>query len=191
MTAYIFIAEGFEDIEALATADILKRAGINTRLVGTTEGETMYYSSHDLAIAADYAGLEGLEVEDGDALIFPGGMPGSKNLAACEPLMALLRSHYAKGGFVAAICAAPALVIAPQVDVTGLELTCYPGMEKPVVDAGAQYIERTVCVAETPAGGTLVTASGPGFTFDFALNIVQELLGEEPADQVAEGMLIF
>ena len=110
---YIFLADGFEDIEALATRDVLKRGGVDVQTVSIGD-DPFVVSSHGLMISADLF-LEDLEDVPGaserDMMIFPGGMPGTKRLAECKTLIRMMNNHYADGGSVAAICAAPGLVL--------------------------------------------------------------------------------
>ncbi|MBR5924288.1 MAG: DJ-1/PfpI family protein, partial [Bacteroidales bacterium] len=107
---YIFLADGFEDVEALGTNDVLRRAGLRSTLVGIGE-EPFAQSSHGVMVGVDdnlpYMGISHEGTTEKDVLIFPGGMPGSKSLAACKPLIKIMQEHYDAGGTVAAICAAP------------------------------------------------------------------------------------
>ena len=119
---HIFLADGFEDMEALATRDVLLRGGVPVITVSITD-EYLVESSHGLQVTADtsWADLEVMEPGTGadDVMIFPGGMPGSKNLAAHAELMEILQDHWARGGAVAAICAAPGLVVSQLPGLSG------------------------------------------------------------------------
>ena len=123
---YIFLADGFEDIEALGTRDILKRAGIDVQLVGITE-DPFVVSSHGLMVGIDCS-LADLEesygASEGDVMVFPGGMPGARNLGRCTRLVELMKDHYSDGGTLAAICAAPGLVLSQLDDLWGIDFTC-------------------------------------------------------------------
>ena len=127
--AFIFLAEGFEDVEALATADVLRRGGVPTQLVSISD-EPFVTSSHHVTVGADTTLEAGIDIEDDDVIIFPGGMPGTRNLAACEPLMDFMKEHYAAGGLVAAICAAPGLVFGQIDNLQGVEFTCSTASRK-------------------------------------------------------------
>ena len=104
----IFLAEGFEEVEALTPADLLRRAGAEVTLV-SIKAEKTVTGSHGISITADRL-FEEMDYEDADLLVLPGGMPGTLNLKACEPLLALLKEHNAKGKKLAAICAAPTVL---------------------------------------------------------------------------------
>ena len=138
----IFLAPGFEDMEAIATRDVLIRGGIDVRLVSITD-EYLVESSHGLQVSVDNC-REDFEFEENgttkdDVMIFPGGMPGTKNLAQDADIMHLMREHYEQGGTVAAICAAPGLVASQLDDVTGLRFTCFEGFQGPMEAKGAIY----------------------------------------------------
>ena len=121
----LFLADGFEDIEALATADVLRRGGVDVNLISIYDEYTVE-SSHGISVNADMmledANLRPAGTTEKDIMIFPGGMPGTRNLAVCEPLMEAMKAHYAAGGTVAAICAAPGLVIGQLPNLSGIEL---------------------------------------------------------------------
>ena len=131
---YIFLAEGFEEIEALATLDVLRRGGIDVRIVSITDNEIVT-GAHGLTVIVDWtrdlfeerAEFDG--TSEKDVLVFPGGMPGTKNLAEDVKLMELMKRHYAEGGTLAAICAAPGLVVSQIPSLKGKRFTCYDGFE--------------------------------------------------------------
>ncbi len=180
--AFIFLANGFEEIEAIATIDILRRAGIDTQVVSinaTNEAQ----GAHGLKVNTDIA-LSEVQYTTKDWLILPGGMPGATNLAECSALTDMLKAHYAQGGHIAAICASPAVVLSPLGILEGKEATCYPGFE------GGMNCSK---VGSTPVvvANNVITANGPGNTFAFALAIVAAAVGEDKAREVAEGMLIY
>lgn len=181
--SYVFLANGFEEIEALTVVDVMRRAGLEVRTVSINP-ELEVIGAHGVKVVADMK-LSDSNIKDAEWLITPGGMPGSQYLHECEPLGKLLKSHAAKGGKVAAICAAPALVLSPLGILDGKEATCYPGMEgnfrKEVVRKDAQVV---VC-------GNVVTANGPAAAAPFALAIVRETLGEHQAQEVGAGMLFY
>ena len=108
---YIFLADGFEDVEALGTNDVLRRAGLHSKLVGIGE-DPVAQSSHGVMVGVDenlpYLDIDHSGTTEKDVLIFPGGMPGSKSLAACKPLIKLMQEHYETGGTVAASAQFPA-----------------------------------------------------------------------------------
>ena len=182
---YIFLADGFEDIEALGTRDILKRAGIDVQLVGITE-DPFVVSSHGLMVGIDCS-LADLEesygASEGDVMVFPGGMPGARNLGRCTRLVELMKDHYSDGGTLAAICAAPGLVLSQLDDLWGIDFTCYDGFEDPMRSKGATFTARPAVTC-----GRIITGRGPGHTEAFALEMVRKVKGEAVAAEVQYGM---
>ena len=180
----LFLADGFEDIEALGTRDILKRAGIDVQLVGISD-DPFVVSSHGLMVGID-CHLD--ELEDGgaaesDVMVFPGGMPGARNLGRCSRLISLMKAHYAAGGTLAAICAAPGLVLSQLDDVRGVDFTCYDGFADPMESKGAVFVPKPAV-----ADDRIITGRGPGHTKAFALEIVRKVKGEAVAAEVAYGL---
>lgn len=174
---YIFLADGFEDVEALGTNDVLRRAGLHTELVSITE-EPFVQSSHGITVSADNC-LPFLDTAhegsgEADMMIFPGGMPGSRNLAACRPLIRLMQEHYDAGGSVAAICAAPGLVLSQLKGIAGAEVTCFDGFEGPLEEAGAKFVPKAAV-----ASGRIFTGRSAGHAITFALEIVSKLAPEK------------
>ena len=187
---YIFLAEGFEEIEALATADVLRRGGINARTVSISE-DRVVCGAHGIPVTADL-NRDDLKAEavhdstdESDVMIFPGGMPGTKHLAEDEELMEAMKRHYAEGGTVAAICAAPGLVVSQLPNLKGKRFTCYDGFEELPASKGGEYV-RTPAVAD----GNLITGRGPGSAVDFALAIVEHLKGSDLAAEIRSSMMI-
>lgn len=182
-TAYIFVADGFEDIEALGTRDVLKRAGVAVELVSISD-DPFVCSSHGVTIGIDNM-LECIEIDESDAMIFPGGMPGSRNLAACSELMQLMREHYAQGGLVAAICAAPGLVLSQLEDIKGLTMTCFDGFEKALIDGGAHFVRKAAV-----SYGQVITGRSAGYSIPFALEIARAMAGDEAVSRAEAGLLL-
>ena len=180
---YIFLANGFEEIEALATVDILRRAGMRVTTVSINQGREVT-GAHGVEVLADLTIADLKEPLSAQWLICPGGMPGATNLHECAPLSRMLKDHYAAGGLTAAICASPAVVLAPLGILTGRKATCYPGME-PLVTTETEMTGEPVVV-----DGNVTTGNGPANTFAFALSLVSQSLGAEEAGKVAAGMLI-
>ena len=180
--SYLFLAPGFEEIEALATIDVMRRAGMDVTTVAiTTDDSQTVTGAHGVTVKADIMpGDEDMSVAEW--LICPGGMPGASNLAASSEVTALLKAQAARGGKIAAICASPALVLEPLGILDGRDATCYPGME-PTNSKANMTGERVVAL------DTIITGNGPASTFPFALAIVSNSCGKEAADKVAAGML--
>ena len=187
---YMFFANGFEETEALATADVLKRGGIPVRMVSIYE-DKFVTSSHHVTIAADMTFGEFMASVDPEAagkedvMIFPGGMPGSVNLSEKKELMELMQKHYAAGGTVAAICAAPSVVLGLLPGIAGKTMTCYEGFQAPLEDKGVKYSANGV---ETD--GRIITGRGPGLSISFGLAILAYLKGEQVAGEVRSGMML-
>lgn len=183
----IFLADGFEDMEALATNDILRRAGIKVNLVSIDE-LPFVRSSHGITVSAD-ALLDDLDpsadgVDGTDVMIFPGGMPGSKNLAACGKLMAMMQEHYDAGGSVAAICAAPGLVLGQLRNLDGVRFTCFDGFEAVPVSKGAVFELKPAVTC-----GRIITGRSAGHAVAFALEIVRNLAPEK-LESVSSGLFL-
>ena len=180
--SFVFLATGFEEIEALATVDVLRRAGSEVTVVSIYK-DRMVTGAHGITVAADVV-MAGADFSDCDWLICPGGMPGSEHLAKFEPLTELLKQHNANGGRIAAICAAPAVVLAPLGILDGKKATCYPGFENALAQGGATPVDNRVVV-----DGNVVTGNGPSSAIPFALTIVKETLGGATSNDVSDGML--
>ncbi|WP_087880485.1 DJ-1 family glyoxalase III [Parabacteroides sp. Marseille-P3160] len=178
--AFVFLATGFEETEAIGTADILRRGGVEAAIVSVTDKKEVK-GAHNIIVTADLL-LADADLSTADALVLPGGMPGASNLKASEPLKKALISHYGQGKLVAAICAAP-LVLGGLGFLKGRIATCYPGFE-------STLIEATVTKNPVEIDGNVITGRGPGLVFNFSLAIVSALQGEAVAREVAEGLLL-
>ena len=138
---YVFLANGFEETEALAPVDILRRGGVDVKTVSVNY-DKFVTGSHKVTVVADLTygefksevELEG--TEEKDTIIFPGGMPGTKNLAENAEIINFMRLHYAEGGTVAAICAAPGLVVSQLPSLEGKHFTCFDGFEDAPIARG-------------------------------------------------------
>lgn len=173
---YLFLADGFEEIEALATADVIRRSGQMLQLVGV--GTMTPTGSHQITVQAEVSEEE-IRVQAGDMVILPGGMPGSKNLENSQIVRDCVR-YCAEKGRVAAICAAP-FVLGHLGILNGRRAICYPGFESELI--GAQIAEESVCV-----DGNIITAKGAGVAVDFGLAIVHEICGEAVAKEIHASM---
>ena len=176
----IFLADGFEDIEALATADVLRRGGMDVKLVSIYD-EITVESSHGVSVNADYTldevDLSSSGTESKDVMIFPGGMPGTRNLAACEPLMDAMKAHYAAGGILAAICAAPGVVLSHLDSLVGVEFTCFEGFEAAPVAKGGVFTPKAAV-----RSGRIITGRSAGHAVTFGLEILSALRPEKVED---------
>lgn len=175
----IFIADGSEPLEALAPADALRRAGVEVSLVSIKD-TTSVACAHGVNVVADTT-LDLYDFDTCDMVVLPGGMPGTTYLRANERVCELTQ-EFAAHKKIAAICAAPS-ILAELGLLEGRTATCYPGCEG-AFPAGVRPEENGVYVS-----GNMVTASGPGFALAFGLELVRQLMGDETADAVADGML--
>jgi 4-methyl-5(b-hydroxyethyl)-thiazole monophosphate biosynthesis len=179
-TAIVLLAEGFEELEAIAPVDVLRRAGVRVILAGVNS--MVVPSSRKIGVQAD-ALLK--DVQDlPDAVILPGGLPGATNLAKSEEVAKFVKKMNAAGKIMAAICAAPAVVLAPLGILDGKKATCYPGCESDFSKKTIHSKDRVV------RDGNIITSQGPGSSLEFALEIARELAGKEMADLVRDKMLI-
>lgn len=179
--AYIFLAEGFEDIEAITPIDLLRRGGMDVTTVSITSA-LQVRSANGVTVNADVMFTDN-DFSDADWLICPGGMPGATNLYEFKPLGDLLARQGAKpDGRIAAICAAPGVVLGQLGLLAGEKATCYPGFEKLCKDA--VMVDSPVVVS-----GKFVTGNGPANAFPWALTILKEAMGQGAANAVAEGTL--
>lgn len=184
----IFLADGFEDIEALAVNDVLRRGGVRVRLIAVGD-DPFVCSSHGVTIGVDDF-LNDIEPDHSgtglhDVMIFPGGMPGSKNLASNRTLVRIMRDHYAAGGTVAAICAAPGLVLGQLDDWAGKRFTCFDGFEQGPVGKGGVIVK-----APAVTDGKVITGRSAGYAVDFGLEILARVKGPEVAAEVKAQMML-
>ncbi|MDR0794978.1 MAG: DJ-1/PfpI family protein [Tannerella sp.] len=180
MKAYLFLATGFEEIEAIATIDILRRGGVDVKTVSITGNHTVS-GVHQIPVWADYL-FEEADFSDGDTFILPGGGPGSFMLNDDERLKQLLVEKNEQNKWIAAICAAP-LVLGGLGLLKGKKAICYPGMES--------YIEGAILThSPVVTDGNIITGMGPGQAFNFGLAILAKMQGQEAADKVARDLLL-
>ena len=177
---YVFLANGFEDVEALIPVDVLRRGGVEVVTVSVDNDSQMVESAHGVVMLAD-AVIADCDLTDADLLLLPGGMPGASNLFACEELRKALVYQQEAGKMIAAICASPAVVLGQMGLLQGLRATCYPGFEQ-LLD-GAEYTGE-LCTVD----GLMVTGEGPAAAFPFAYTLLAMLQDEATAEQVATGM---
>lgn len=184
----IFLADGFEDIEALAVNDALRRAGLSPNLVSVS-GEPFVTSSHGVAVKADI-GIDDCDLSAcgtcrNDVMIFPGGMPGSRNLASCAPLIEVLKAHYDAGGSVAAICAAPGMVLGQLDCWAGTVFTCFDSFEKLPESKGGQFVKKAAVTS-----GRVITGRSAGYAAEFGIEIAGYVCGPAKAAEVRAAMLL-
>ena len=180
---YVFLADGFEISEALTTVNMLRRGGVNVKTVSIYD-DRIVTSSNRIPVIADMAfGEFKASTSFGpclpsDVMIFPGGMPGSSNLAAFGKLMDIMQQHYAEGGTLAAICAAPSVLGLLNI-LKGKNATCYPGFEDQLLGANAVS-------AGVVTDGRITTAKGMGVSIELGLELITLLVNKEASDTIKE-----
>lgn len=171
---YCFLAEGFEELEATAPIDMLKRAGVNVVTVGVT-GKNVT-GSHGLTFVADITCPEVVLSEEIEAIILPGGMPGTLNLEKDETIQKAIDYASSNDKYICAICAAPS-ILGHKGLLVGKKATAFPGFEKDLEGATANG-DFVVC------DGKIITAKGAGVATEFGLEIVKSLVGEEKSKEI-------
>ena len=177
---YLLLGTGFEETEAIAPLDLLRRAGISVMTVGVN-GKTVY-GGHGIGIEADIL-LEEMDLTDLDMIVLPGGLGGVASVRASQPAMDALQFAWENGKFVAAICAGPT-VLADLGITDGLKATCYPGCESGM--GKAVMIPDAPCVQD----GRLITGTSAGCAIPFGLALVAALKGQDVADSIARQIVI-
>lgn len=180
-TAFLFLADGFEVIEALTVVDLLRRAEIPVRTVSIT-GKKEVTSSHRVTVAADIL-YEEVDFNAASMLILPGGMPGTKNLETYEPLMARLDEWNGAGKNIAAICAAPS-IFAHRGYLKGKDACSYPSFEEHLAAGGASVNQKEVTVS-----GHMIMARGMGCAIPFGLAIIERLTDRPTAERIKTGIV--
>lgn len=181
--SFLFLADGFEEVEALTAVDILRRAGMPVKTVSISSSRQVC-GAHGITVTADVL-YDSTLFKDPQWLILPGGMPGATNLYEFAPLAGLLRSQAVSAhGKIAAICASPAVVLGQLGLLKGENAVCYPGFES--LMEGANIVDGSVVKS-----GKFVLASGPAKAMKWALAIVEEDQGGDKAREVAEGLLYY
>ncbi|MDR2742153.1 MAG: DJ-1/PfpI family protein [Treponema sp.] len=180
--ALVFLADGFEEVEAVTPIDYLRRAGIEVTTASVSGNRTVT-GAHGLPVVADSLLSELPAGVAWDVLVCPGGMPGAANIAASAPACALLKAQAAAGRLIATICASPAVVLSPLGLLRGRRFTCYPGMEKGV-EGAFWSADRVV------ADGNIITSRGAGTAGEFAVVVIGAILNQEEANKVAASVLL-
>lgn len=178
-TMYVFLADGFEEIEALAPVDVMRRAGLAVTTVSVTNNQIVI-GAHGIPVVAD-AMFDELNYTDASLLFLPGGLPGATNLEAHADLCQLLTAKATQEDVViSAICAAP-LVLGGLGLLNGKRATCYPGFEDTM--QGAEYTAEKVTV-----DGNIFTACGPAAAWDLGFTFVEHFCGDGKAEELRKGM---
>lgn len=176
---YLFLAEGFEEVEALTPVDFMRRADIEVTTVGV--GGEYITGAHGITVKADVCDSD-VSANDADIemVVLPGGMPGTLNLQASAKVNEFIDRAYDKGAFIGAICAAPS-ILGEKGLLKGKMAVCYPGFEDKLLGA-------TVFQAGVICDGNIITANAAGAAVDFAAQLIAALKGESAADAVLEAV---
>ena len=199
----VFLAPGFEEIEAFTVVDYLRRANVDVTTVSVPEDGAEKFSdevtgSHKIRVVADINLKDFIEKMDGkepDAIYFPGGMPGASNLAANQYLFQLATKMDRKGKLIAAMCASPAVVLAKAGMLSNRKWTCYPGMENNLAeycgtrDWAEEVMENSTHIKNVPFvfDNNVLTGRGPGTAEQFAMKFVELLTDSETAKKIHDG----
>ena len=176
---YTFLADGFEEIEALCPVDIMRRAGLSVTTVGIGKKEII--GSHGICVLADVTDSE-LEFKDIDLIFLPGGMPGTKNLDASETVHKAIDLALEQDAYITAICAAP-MILGKRGILVGKKATCYPSFEQYLTGATVSDSETVI------VDGKIITAKGMGVSHELGLEIVRILCGSEKADALRKAII--
>lgn len=174
---YVFLAEGFEEVEALTPVDVLRRAGAEVKTVGI--GSKNVTGSHNITVAADIT-VDELVKENLEAVVLPGGMPGTLNLEKSSYVQEYIDYAVKNDLYVCAICAAPS-ILGHKSLLKGRKATCFPGFEKDLY--GADYTD-----APAVADGKFITGKGAGAAMEFALLIAEKIFGREISEKTRKSL---
>lgn len=175
----IFLADGFEEVEALTPVDLLRRSGANVRMVSVGDNLTVR-GSHNIFINADFC-ISDVNDSDTDLFILPGGMPGTKNLDSNETVKSIIKKSYEKGKYVSAICAAPS-VFGHIGILENKKACCYPGFENELFGADVKFEPVVV-------DGNIITGRGMGTAIEFGLKLVEILFGKEKSVEIGKSII--
>lgn len=180
-TVGVFFANGFEEVEGITPVDFLRRAEVEVITLGI--GGTEIEGGHGVVIKTDKSVEEGRSIQF-DGVVIPGGMPGAENVASSEAVKSIITRCFEEGGIIGAICAAPAVVLAPLGVLDGKRATCYPGFEKTFHGKSIEFTEERVV-----KDGNVITSRGPGSAAEFAVALIREFQGEASAQSIHDKTL--
>lgn len=176
---YIFLANGFEEIEGLTVVDLLRRAQIDVEMVSIEESIHVT-GSHNISVKADCL-FKKAKFDEADMLVLPGGMPGTIHLLHHVELVEKIKEFHRAGKMLGAICAAPSVLGACGV-LTGKKAVCYPGFEEKLLGAHVEY-------QPVIQDGNVITSRGMGTAIDFGLKIIEHFSGKKKADEIKESII--
>ncbi len=175
---YVFLAEGFEEIEALIPVDVLRRGGVTVKTVGL--GLKTVVGAHAIPVVCDLTESEVVLDKTLEGIVLPGGMPGTLNLEKSSVVNTFIDYAVENNLLVSAICAAPS-ILGHKGLLNGRSATCYPGFEKDLTGASTK-VESVV------KDGNFITAKGPGAAADFAFELLKYLKGDKKAEEIKQAM---
>ncbi|MBQ9967786.1 MAG: DJ-1/PfpI family protein [Oscillospiraceae bacterium] len=175
---YIILGNGFEEVEAVAPCDILRRGGVEVKFAGI--GGTLITGSNGITVQAECT-VEELDLDSAELIVLPGGLGGVRSILGCETAMNAVKAAYESERYVAAICAAPTILAKLHI-TDGKHATVYPGME---ADMGGAIMEAVDAVRD----GMVITGRAPGAALDFGYLLLETLKGAETAEKVRGGMV--
>lgn len=175
----VFLAEGFEEIEALTVVDLLRRANVICDTCSLKEKQVK--GAHDIIIEADKV-IDELDIIEYDGIILPGGMPGSTNLKECEKIVTWVKEFNEKRKLIAAICAAP-IVLGEADIIKGRKVTSYPGFE-------GELKESIYCEEIVVEDNNIITSRGPATAIYFALKLIERLVDKDTSNMLKEGIML-
>ncbi|MCL2441180.1 MAG: DJ-1/PfpI family protein [Treponema sp.] len=182
--ALVLLADGFEDVEAITPIDYLCRAGIEVTTASISGSLTVTSRWGKIKLIADTTLADlGVQADNWDAVIIPGGLPGAENLAASRETGELLKNMAISGKFICAICASPVIVLAPLGLISGKKYTCYPGFEEKC-SLGTHFPDRVVI------DGSIITSKSAGTAGEWAISIIKALVDETESEKIAKTILI-
>lgn len=179
MKVMVFLAEGFEEVEALTVVDYLRRMDIEVDMVSISEDEKVE-GAHGIEVIGNKL-INDVNLNEYDGVVMPGGLPGAANLAENDQVIDIVRDFHKEEKLIAAICAGP-VVLQKAGIIDGKDFTCFPGFEGNISDGN--YVEKN-----TVRDGNIITGKGPALAINFALEIVDYLLGEEKKEDLKKDIL--
>ncbi len=177
---YVFLADGFEEVEALTAVDCLRRSGVETAMIGVT-GEVVT-GAHGISVQADLVIQDLVLSEALEMIVLPGGMPGTRNLEAHPAVQQAIEYCSANCIYIAAICAAPS-ILGKKALLAGKQAVCYPGFEESLIQC--EVLETPVCVCDR-----VITARSAGCAMQFALTLVELLCGRERRTRLESALVL-
>jgi 4-methyl-5(b-hydroxyethyl)-thiazole monophosphate biosynthesis len=178
---YLFLADGFEEIEALTPTDVLRRAGVEVKTISIT-GDRTVTGAHGIKVTSDLV-LDEYKAETAEMIVFPGGGEGTRNLDECERVHEIILDAVKNNLYIAAICAAPT-ILAKMGLLEGLRATCYPSLATVLTENKAKYkSDKVVCDKR------FITSMGPGTSGEFAFTLVDKLVTKKDSDNLRIAMV--